>query len=249
MDEIVFSELCQETLQSLEVRTSCELEEDTRGQYLSERWRSERSKRISSTYFKDVADRRITTSCSNLVKKIIYKCSVQTLAIKYGIVNERIAARKYEEETGRKIKNCGLFIDVANPFLCTSPDGLIGDDGLIEIKCPYSARNVSTLIEISQNHNIGLKYNPNGEAFLPTKHKYFYQIQGQLAITGRSWCDLYFWCPKDTVVIRIRKDEAFWEKILPKLKSFYMDCILPEIVDPREKRNLELRDPYIKKAT
>ena len=68
--------------------------------------------------------------------------------MKYGTVNERITARKYEEETGRKIKNCGcgLFIDVANFFLCTSPDGLIRDDGLIEIKCPCSARNASTLI-------------------------------------------------------------------------------------------------------
>ena len=67
MDEILFSELFQKTLQGLEVSTSCELEEETKGQYLSERWRSERSKRISSTYFKDVADRRIITSCSNLV--------------------------------------------------------------------------------------------------------------------------------------------------------------------------------------
>ena len=98
-------------------------------------------------------------------------------ALKYGIANERISARKYQEENGRKIKDCELFIDITNPFLSTSPNSLI------EINCPYSARNTSRLNEVSQNHNIGLRYTPNAEAFSPMKHKYFYQIQGQIAIT------------------------------------------------------------------
>jgi hypothetical protein len=39
------------------------------------------------------------------------------------------------------IKDCGLFISEHHPFLAASPDGVIGDDGLIEIKCPYTARD------------------------------------------------------------------------------------------------------------
>lgn len=249
MAQSIFDELSHKFLQNLQVQNSSDLEEITRGQHLSERWRTERSKRISSSFFKDVADRRITTSCVNLVNRIIYKSFTQTESMRYGLANEIIAGKQYETETGNTIIQCGLFIDLNNPFLCTSPDGLVGDNGLIEIKCPYSARSASNLEEVSKVHNIGLRYKSDGEAFLPTNHRYFYQIQGQLAITGRKWCDLYFWCPNDTVIIRIAKDEAFWGKILPKLKSFYLDCILPEIIDPRANRSLPLRDPYIKKMT
>lgn len=110
----------------------------------------------------------------------------------------------------------------------------------------YSARNASSFQEIWKNHNIGLKYKNDGEAFIPTNHRYYYEIQGQLAITGRNWCDLYFWCPNETKIVKIYKDNSFWVKILPRLKAFFMECVLPELVDPRASRNLPLREPHIR---
>ncbi|GFV27600.1 hypothetical protein TNCV_2522851 [Trichonephila clavipes] len=50
-------------------------------------------------------------------------------------------------EYSTEVKICGLFVDKDKPFLCASPDGLVGDDGLIENKCPYSARFESNLLE------------------------------------------------------------------------------------------------------
>src|SRR5207253_7226161 len=59
-----------------------------------------------------------------------------------------------------------------------SPDGLVGDDGLVEIKCPNTATHIETLIAKS----------------VPTK--YVTQIQFQLACTGREWCDFVSYDPR-----------------------------------------------------
>ncbi|GFV45497.1 yqaJ domain-containing protein [Trichonephila clavipes] len=66
--------------------------------------------------------------------------------MKYGLANEIApGSKRYEREYSTEVKICGLFVDKDKPFLCASPDGLVGD-GLIEIKCPYSARFESNLL-------------------------------------------------------------------------------------------------------
>ncbi|GFW05964.1 yqaJ domain-containing protein [Trichonephila clavipes] len=79
--------------------------------------------------------------------RIVYGHCLCNAAMKYGLANEEIARKQYEREYSTEVKICGLFVDKDKPFLCASPDGLVGDDGLIEIKCPYSARFESNLLE------------------------------------------------------------------------------------------------------
>lgn len=232
-----------EHLASINVKTSDALEEITREQSNSENWLYERSKRISSTFFKDVADRRTTTLSANLVKRIIYREKVSTKAIEYGRANEARAIKAYEKFKCVTVQRCGMFVDPENPFLCTSPDGLIAPDGLVEIKCPYTAKESVSLVDVCKFHNIGLKVNDDGSLYLPKNHKYFYQIQGQLSITNRNWCDLFVWSPNDFYCICINRDHAFWNQIVPKMKQFYMKCCLPEILDSRFRRKLPLREP------
>lgn len=232
-----------EHLASIAVQTNNEFEENTREQSNSENWLYERSKRISSTMFKDVAERRVTTLSANLVKRIIYREKISTKAIEYGRANESIAIKAYEEFKCVTVQRCGMFVDPKNPFLCTSPDGLVGTEGLVEIKCPHTAKDSTSLVDVCKSHNIGLKVNNDGSLYLPKSHKYFYQIQGQLAITNRSWCDFFVWSPNDFYCIRINQDHAFWDRIVPKMKQFYMDCCLPEILDSRFRRKLPLREP------
>lgn len=59
--------------------------------------------------------------------------------MKYGRDNEEKARKEVAIKLKKKIKTCGLFIDEENPCLGASPDGLIDENGLIEIKCPISA--------------------------------------------------------------------------------------------------------------
>lgn len=234
---------------SIKVKVNDELEFLTRGQAACERWRYERSKRLPSTLFKDVASRKTTTLCANLVKRIIYRDNVSTKAIEYGKSHEQKAVKRYEEITGVQVQHCGLFIDPSKPFLCTSPDGLVGEDGLLEVKCPFSVKDASSLIEaFTEKNKIGFKV-VDGKLSLPTNHKYYFQIQGQLSITNRAWCDLYIWIPNDSQIIHVKQNKDFWSNIIPKLEQFYIECCVPEIVDPRLPRKQPIREPsYILQA-
>lgn len=140
--EEIYLELKDNFLNSLKVQWSSDLEKETRGQPLSEKWHHERSKQISSSFFKDVEDRHPTTSCVNLVQRNIYKSHFKTPATKYGIANEIIA-----------INNMWKTLEIVSDnvvCLLTSPDSLIAEDGLTEVKCPYRARNVTSFLEIGK---------------------------------------------------------------------------------------------------
>lgn len=62
--------------------------------------------------------------------------SFTSAAVQYGILNEPVALELYREERGVTAQPCGMFIDLIHGFLATSPDGLIGTDGIAEVKCP-----------------------------------------------------------------------------------------------------------------
>ncbi|GFW21910.1 yqaJ domain-containing protein [Trichonephila clavipes] len=133
-------------LSKLKVQNIYDLESETREQASSERWRYERSLRLSS-FSKKLLAGKIYSVFSKLVMRIVYGRDLCNTAMKYGLANEEIARKQYEREYSTEVKICGLFVDKDKPFLCASPDGLVGDDGLIEIKCPYSARFESNLLE------------------------------------------------------------------------------------------------------
>ena len=72
----------------------------------------------------------------------------------------------------------------------------------------------------------------NGDLRLSTKHDYYYQIQGQLNVTGIDKCDLVvFVPPADLVVVPIQRDNSFFQsEMLPKLSSVWFKNLLPEFV-------------------
>lgn len=99
------------------------------------------------------------------------------------------------EELKKDIQPCGLYIDCDNPFLGASPDGLLDEDGLVEIKCPHFAENL-TAEEASKLpvwKGIFDKKFPN---LMNRNHRFFYQIQGQLNITQRDYCIFAVWTSK-----------------------------------------------------
>ena len=74
------------------------------------------------------------------------------------------------------------------------------------------------------------------------KHEVYYQIQGQLHITGRNYCMLVIHTPHNRKLTRVNVDHDFW-KTKTQLIRFYMDCLLPELVDSRHNRNMPIRNP------
>lgn len=89
-----------------------------------------------------------------------------------------------------------------------SPDGMIGDDGLLEMKCP--------------KHSTHIKYLLAGK--LPTE--YFQQVQGQLMVTGRKWCDFMAYHPDfKPLLVRVNRDEDFITELHAKLVTFCKEML------------------------
>ena len=101
-------------------------------------------------------------------------------------------AREYYAFTNEvEVFQIGFVTDDAETMGC-SPDSLIGDDGLLEIKCLGPTKHIESL-----------RYVDAGEC----PPDYRYQVQGQLMITGRQYCDLFFYDPVyPKVHIRILPD-------------------------------------------
>ena len=88
-----------------------------------------------------------------------------------------------------------------------SPDGCIGDDGLVEIKCPNTANAIDTLL---------------GE---PIKKSYLFQIQWQMTCTGRKWCDFVSYDPRlpgsmCLFVRRVQRDNTIIADLEKKVVEF-----------------------------
>ena len=131
----------------------------------------------------------------------------QNEAMQWGTDTEPQARMAYEAQTSTLVDELG-FIDhptIAN-FGC-SPDGVIGEDGLIEIKCPNSKTHLSTLL--------------SGKA--PTK--YIPQMQTQMAVMNRQWCDFVSFDPRlpedlQLFVVRVNRDDEYIAKLEEEVVVF-----------------------------
>ncbi|KAL1458849.1 hypothetical protein MTO96_043421 [Rhipicephalus appendiculatus] len=122
-----------------------------------------------------------------------------------------------------------------------SPDGLVGTDRIVEVKCPLKYKEQEPL---EAARNFSEKKRRDGAPVLSRSHSYFYQVQGQLHVTRRIICDFVVYTTKGIHVQEVRRDDAFWRtKMEPFLLRFYKDCVLPEIVDSRLARSMAVRRP------
>ena len=119
-----------------------------------------------------------------------------------------------------------LVIDDDCPSLACSPDGLVDipgeEGGIVEMKCPFVAAKegmdpVSASVHLT---TFFCKAGVTGNLELKQRHDYFYQVQGTMAITRRSWCDFVVWSPKGMPVERIKFEEDLWAETKPKLLDF-----------------------------
>jgi putative phage-type endonuclease len=128
-------------------------------------------------------------------------------AMQWGTETEPQARMAYEIMTGANVIETGFVLHPKIGGFGASPDGLIGDDGLIEIKCPNTATHIETLL----NDKV-----PN---------KYIIQMHVQMICTGRKWCDFVSFDPRLPVdmqmfVRRVECDEALAAQIVTEVQAF-----------------------------
>ena len=145
-------------------------------------------------YMYQLAAERITG-----VKEESYKNGI----MERGILMEAEARDMYAFISGNEVEQVGVcFPDEKKLYGC-SPDGLVGKDGQIEVKCPTSAIHVGYLLE----------------GVLPKD--YFQQVQGQLLVTGRKWLDFFSFYPGlKPLLIRIKPEKAFLGALQRELEVF-----------------------------
>lgn len=216
-----------------------QIEADTRGQATSASWLGQRYGRITASKFYSVTTKTETlqakgeANCEYLLKTLMPSGPTFTSEdMKYGSLHEedaRKAYQQYMESQGHilTVQPCGLFVSTESPVLGASPDGLVHceccGEGLVEIKCPAKLKDV-----IPTQDNIDFLAKRSGE--LKRRHAYFFQMQGQMAITDRKWCDLAVWSAHGLYMKRLDFDSAFWEDTSRKLNLFYEQIVAPVIL-------------------
>ena len=89
-----------------------------------------------------------------------------------------------------------------------------------EIKCPYKHRAVTPETACHGDSQFHLEIKDDFPA-LKTTHKYYYQVQGQMGITGAKWCDFVTYTFKGMAIERIYFDDNFFSNMLLKLGQFF----------------------------
>ena len=133
-----------------------------------------------------------------------------TPAMRWGIETEPAARSVYEMRTGNMVREVGF---IQHPFIRNagaSPDGIIGNEGGLEIKCPQTTTHIDTLLTGS------------------SVSTYILQMQWQLACTGLKWCDFVSYDPRlpDEIAIYIRRvdrDEALISEITEEVSKFLLE--------------------------
>jgi putative phage-type endonuclease len=133
--------------------------------------------------------------------------SYQNAAMQWGTEQEPYARAAYETLKGVLVKEVGFVPHPTIPNSGASPDGLVDDDGLVEIKCPFTATHLEFLTT----------------GIVP--EKYMLQMQWQIACTGREWCDYVSYDPRlpERMAIsiqRVNRDFTLINNIENEVRTF-----------------------------
>ena len=136
--------------------------------------------------------------------------SFTSAAMQWGVDCEPMARSAYETATGLIVTEVGFGDHPTIAMTGASPDGLVGDDGLIEIKCPDPKTHIETLTS---------KQVPE---------KYIPQMQWQMACTGRAWVDFVSFDPRlpehlMLEIIRVDRDQSLIDKYSEAVNRFLAD--------------------------
>lgn len=221
---------------------------DTVGQNNNPLWKAERTGRLTASNFHRIMR---CIKPDGLVRDILYPRQKENLGPSdprlYGLRNEAVAVEKYIAimqlyDKDIEVSETGLHVHEAYPFIAASPDRLVRDGtemGLLEVKCPASKAG-QTITEACKDKTFCSQV-VNGVVTLKRDHPYFFQIQGQLAVTGKTWCDLVLWTNRTelllgTSVERIYFHKDVWHEMLQALIYFYKAAVIPELLTRRMRR-------------
>jgi len=186
----------------------------------SDEWKALRLGKVTASRVADVVARTKTgygASRANYMAQLIAERLTNTVAeaytnaaMQHGTETEPEARSAYEFYQGVTVKEVAFVPHPKIDQAGCSPDGLVGDDGLVEIKAPQTATHLETLL---------------GQA---VPGKYITQIQFQLACTGRKWADFVSYDPRmpenmRLFIKRVDRDDAKIKELEEEVASFLLE--------------------------
>lgn len=183
----------------------------------SEEWFSARLGKATASKISDIIAKTksgYSTSRANYAAQLITERltgqkgeSFTNGAMQWGVDNEEGARLAYMFRQDCDVAEVGFIDHPSVEMSGASPDGLVGLDGLVEIKCPLSATHIDTLLS----------------GTVPSK--YITQMQWQMACTERSWCDFVSYDPRlpETMrvfISRVERDDAVVKNLEDEVSAF-----------------------------
>ena len=172
----------------------------------SSEWLEARAGRVTASRVADLLDRLKNGNPGAKRTSYLWQVVEETLtgrpqpmfvnaAMQWGTDNEPYARACYCTENDVEVEEAGLLLSEDIDRLAFSPDGLVGADGLVELKCPTTATHLQRL----------------REGLVPDQYKP--QMATGMLVTGRSWCDFMSYDPRlpleyQTFLIRYNRKDA-----------------------------------------
>lgn len=197
----------------------------------SEAWDQLRARPTASNFGRivtpakgDYSDRAVEYASEIVAKRMgLFTPPPPSFWMQHGTENEPLARAGYEEANGVTVQQVGFITPLFTDVYGGSPDGLIGNDGMIEIKCPAP----QTLIRWHSHGVLPDEYRP--------------QIQGLLLISRLPYCDFYAWHPGLTPFqIRVYADDGYQVKIAKAIFKLLEEV---ERIEKSVKRNPDYVPP------
>lgn len=186
----------------------------------SAEWHAARSGRVTASRVADVVARTKTGPSASraaymgqLIAERLTGLQTESFsneAMRWGTEQEPEARLAYEFATEAEVVEVGFVQHPTINMAGASPDGLVGDEGLVELKCPQTHTHIETLL---------------GQA-IPAK--YATQMAWQMACTGRAWCDFVSFDPRlpaehRLFIKRLHRDGAEIARLEAEVAAFLVD--------------------------
>ena len=186
----------------------------------TEEWFAARLGKVTASRVADVIARTKTgysASRENYMAQLICERmtgqkqeSFTNAAMEWGTENEPLARAAYEAEKGVLVDEVGLLDHPFIPMAAASPDGLVSDDGMLEIKCPNTATHFDTLLK----GDVPSKYIP--------------QMQWQMACANRLWVDFVSYDPRapeglQLFIKRVERDDKYILEVEAEVNKFLQE--------------------------
>jgi len=132
------------------------------------------------------------------------------IATQWGVTHEDEARDDFCRFTGTDVVSASFCIHSNINWLGASPDGFVGDDAVLEIKCPFGLRDKKPPVPFKT-----AKEQPH----------YYAQMQVQMYVTDRTECMFWQWTPHDSKLEVVEYDGEYIAAIYPKLEAFYQEYL------------------------